>query len=531
MASSRLPPKSIESRGQSVAGYVFVSYSRRDKHYVDRLVTYLRDHGIDVWYDQEIATAERWFTVIQNRIDNCSVFLVVMTPDSDESRWVMMEYQRAMDLKRPIVPLLLAGEPFMALRDIQHYRVDNHDLPGPDFVDTIRALLPIGATTSRRAITGTQAWHVAIPGDPTTISIPDVGTISTTFRTHTYVTTKVLPVPVAVAYSPRSDVVAAGRSHTISIVDVQTGALRTSLVRPIQLPAPMTPERSQAGSAPTTFRLVISLTWLPGERLGAVWLVNGSASNQYEEYYQYEEFSKGWIFEAGIWTDDKTHVTLWTDKVEVSASVGYRWNRMDRAIAAWDQTGRRLAICQTNGRVLVHDSDPSAKATAGASTLADQEYARSLSRPWEARLAWSPDGRWLAVSGDHDVGVWDVQTGAHLYRMGKADSIAWAPNGTYLAGAHHSSVRIWHVETGTEIYTLNGHTQRINALAYSPDGQYLATGGDDQTVRIWRPNAGEFACLLIGHTAPVTSLSWGPDSTTLVSGGHDGARMWRLIPA
>lgn len=129
------------------------------------------------------------------------------------------------------------------------------------------------------------------------------------------------------------------------------------------------------------------------------------------------------------------------------------------------------------------------------------------------------------------MGVWDVQTGAHLYRMGKADSIAWAPNGTYLAGAHHSSVRIWHVETGTEIYTLNGHTQRINALAYSPDGQYLATGGDDQTVRIWRPNAGEFACLLVGHTAPVTSLSWGPDSTTLVSGGHDGARMWRLIPA
>jgi hypothetical protein len=120
---------------------IFISYSHGpDGAYVERLAAYLTNTGVPVWYDREIISGDRWESVIQSQIAACAAFIVVMTPDAEASSWVKREIARAEELGKVIVPLLLIGRPFFRLSDIQFEDVTGGRLPGPLFVDRLRAL-------------------------------------------------------------------------------------------------------------------------------------------------------------------------------------------------------------------------------------------------------------------------------------------------------------------------------------------------------------------------------------------------------
>jgi WD40 repeat protein/tRNA A-37 threonylcarbamoyl transferase component Bud32 len=152
-------------------------------------------------------------------------------------------------------------------------------------------------------------------------------------------------------------------------------------------------------------------------------------------------------------------------------------------------------------------------------------------------VAFSPNGKWLAASfPKHPVKIWDVTTGALLRTLQRpgvrqTSAIAFSPDGSQLAESDYlaESVIIWEVATGREIRRLKIHPDPevfhgsspggVYAVAYSPDGKWLAVGCRDHTVRRWDMKTGQEAAPLKGHTSEVVFPSWSPDGTRLASDG------------
>ncbi len=108
-------------------------------------------------------------------------------------------------------------------------------------------------------------------------------------------------------------------------------------------------------------------------------------------------------------------------------------------------------------------------------------------------------------------------------------SIAYSPDGqTIASGSEDSTVRIWNADTGAQIQTLQGHTDRVNSVAYSPDGQTIASGGFDETVRIWNANTGA-EIRALEYPGWVFTVAYSPDGQTIVAGGGgSGVYVWSV---
>ncbi|MEU4444963.1 TIR domain-containing protein [Actinosynnema sp. NPDC050801] len=141
---------------------VFISYSRRQQVYARALAGHLRERGVPVWMDDELISGDRWEQVIKDRIDGCAALVVVMTPDAEESAWVRRELSRAQDRGKTVFPLLLEGEVFFRLADVQAEDVRGGAMPGDRFV---RALLRLVGTPEAGPVLRTAAPAAGRPAE------------------------------------------------------------------------------------------------------------------------------------------------------------------------------------------------------------------------------------------------------------------------------------------------------------------------------------------------------------------------------
>jgi hypothetical protein len=101
-------------------GYLYISYSHKDRDYVQKLSEKLEQEGFEVWIDERLDYGSEWPIEIQNRLDACDALILVMTPRSHVSKWVQNELNRALRKEKPIFPLLLEGrEPWLAVESTQ----------------------------------------------------------------------------------------------------------------------------------------------------------------------------------------------------------------------------------------------------------------------------------------------------------------------------------------------------------------------------------------------------------------------------
>jgi hypothetical protein len=108
-------------------------------------------------------------------------------------------------------------------------------------------------------------------------------------------------------------------------------------------------------------------------------------------------------------------------------------------------------------------------------------------------------------------------------------ALAFSPDGRFVAtGSESGAARLWNVETGELHAALQGHTAMIYAVAFSPDGGTIATGSDDQTVRLWDAVTGQERITLKGFQSWLRAVTFSPDGNTLAAGSIDGrVCLWR----
>ena len=112
-------------------------------------------------------------------------------------------------------------------------------------------------------------------------------------------------------------------------------------------------------------------------------------------------------------------------------------------------------------------------------------------------------------------------------------SVAYSPDGQTLAsGSDDTTIKLWNVKTGNLLQTLTGHSELVTSVAYSPDGQTVASGSLDKTIKLWNVNTGNLLQTLEGYSEWFTSVAYSPDGQTLASGSNNNTiktiKLWNV---
>jgi hypothetical protein len=181
------------------------------------------------------------------------------------------------------------------------------------------------------------------------------------------------------------------------------------------------------------------------------------------------------------------------------------------------------------------------------SIVADGKIERELKG--HMQLVWavalSPDGRWAASAGgsstddsgkpavnpDFSIRLWNLDSGKEERHLdGHTDRVtqlAFTPDSARLvSGSDDQSMRLWEVQTGKIVQQMD-HGQQIYGVAVSPDGKKALSACNDKLVHLWNLDSGNEIRRFQGHSDSVWCVAYSPDGTRALSGGYDRSmRLW-----
>jgi WD40 repeat protein len=267
----------------------------------------------------------------------------------------------------------------------------------------------------------------------------------------------------------------------------------------------------------------------------------------------YREHSKQ--VSAVTWSPDATRIASgsWDTTVQVWRVVGgrklftYRGFSREVSAVAWSPDGKYLAAGSWDATVQIRQANTGGKLFTYQGH-SGPVYAVAWSRSqWDESTAGpspSLEGEWRIASAsgdpvnadvDNTVQVWNALDGGHPFTYREhfyyVCAVAWSPDGKYLASASADTrVQVWDAATGSNITTYRKHSSKVNAVAWSPDGTRIASASADRTVQIWDAATGETIFIYRDHSKEVNSVAWSPNGKRIASAGYDQTvQVWQAV--
>jgi WD40 repeat protein len=419
---------------------VFLSYKREDQQVARQVAADLEAEGFSAFFDVRIEVGDSWDATIERELNTARAVVVLWSPKSRESQWVRRESREAM-ARRILCPAMIAR---------CKVPLEFSDLQAADLI-------------GRRAGDRAHAeWRRLCDGVAKCVGRKARGI-------------EVQAAPVL-------------KSSPIDSISKLSQAL-PKLPRPAQ--AESRPEANSAGVASnaTSRRALVA----GGAAVAGAAVIAGG-------YY-------GW-----------TRV------------------RAEGVQRAWEEAraeGTRRAVLEfLNANA---DSPQAAEARLLLATLplTIREVAVLHGHTSVHSAAFSPNGLRIISDGDYQdntARLWDASTSrqiAIVRGMEGATQSTFSPDGTRILTLGGETPCVWDVEDGREIARLRGHTANVSEAAFSPDGSLIVTGGGyDNTARVWDAATGEqMASMRVGNT--VQSVAFSPDGEHIATaGGDNAAQLW-----
>jgi WD40 repeat protein len=203
----------------------------------------------------------------------------------------------------------------------------------------------------------------------------------------------------------------------------------------------------------------------------------------------------------------------WRLKVNLKGHTG--WLRC----VSFSHDGKRIATGSDDERVIIWDAvDPKIEQT--ITPHIDVVY----------DVAFSRDDSTLAIGGWNGAMTWDLAAGQPrgLGHLGKISAVAFSADGERIATAGADElVKVWSSTLEAQSASWTEHRGLVESAAFSPDGRLLATASNDQTILLWDIPTASVQAKLEGHRGYVKCVAFSPDGKTLASGSSDGTvRTW-----
>ena len=466
---------------------VFISYSRRDEEFVERLRETLADNGKDVWVDREdIGPAVEWRREIELGIEGADIFTFVITPDALRSEPCRRELEHAVSTQKRIVPLLrhepdgLPVPEQLANRNFIYFRTDEEFAPGSAALLAAIDNIPEWVREHTRLLERAEEWEHSGHDRGALLRGGDLREAEA-WLVEQAAHEELQPTPLQTEYilasrraaTRRQWVAAAAAVGGLVIAAVAVVALlqRADAQAERDRQLRVSQSRQLASTADRQLGIDPELSVLLAQRAASI--------------------------SPTVEAERSLRRALARSQVEVAM----RGHRAWVGHAAFSPDGERVVTSSRDGRGGLWD------ATSGANIAW---------LPHRDRVSWaafSPEGDLVATaSRDGTARIWDGVTGEPRATLGghaeHVSRVEFSPDGRQVVTtSRDATARIWDSATGDQVAVLRGHKRWVTRLEFTADGRSIVTGSDDGTVRVWDAASGAPLSVMRPRAGPVTALA------------------------